>query len=369
MKHLSLYEKFNRCAMVTVIGAGLVVPQIASACTSFLIHTTDGGSVYGRTMEFAVELKSQALVIPRNYDLSSSGPDGKPGMKWASKYAAVGLNALGVEALLDGINEKGLTGGMLYFADFAKYTDPADADPSKSLAPWEFLTWALTNFATVEEVKAALADITIIDLVQSDMGFTPPLHYTLHDATGASLVIEPIDGKLIVYDNPFGVMTNSPTFDWHLTNLRNYIKISAVDAPPLKIGNEILTPLGQGSGLLGIPGDPTPPSRFLRAMGYAMLVEKKPGGMESVQLAEHIVNNFDIPKGWIRVSDDSKEPLEYTQWSSVADLQNLIYYVKTYDNQTLRSIDLKSFDLDAKVIMKAPLDPSGPAPALEFTKP
>ncbi|MGO4816639.1 linear amide C-N hydrolase, partial [Cupriavidus sp. 2MCAB6] len=121
------------------------------ACTSFLIRTTDDGAVYGRTMEFGFELESRAMVIPRNYKLASTGPGGKPAMSWTGKYAAVGLNALGVSALVDGMNEKGLSGGILYFPDYAGYADPAKTDPAKSLAPWDLLTWALTSFATVAE--------------------------------------------------------------------------------------------------------------------------------------------------------------------------------------------------------------------------
>ena len=94
-------------------------------------------------------------------------------------------------------------------------------------------------------------------------------------------------------------MTNSPPFDWQVTNLRNYVKISPVNAPPLQIGGQTVASFGQGSGLLGIPGDPTPPSRFVRALGYAASAERQPDGIASVRAAEHILNNFDIPKGWI----------------------------------------------------------------------
>lgn len=347
----------------------IVISQTAQACTSFVIRTTDNSAVYARTMEFGFPMESRALVIPRNYKLTATGTGGKPSMSWTGKYAAVGMNALGAAALVDGMNEKGLVGGILYFPGFAGYADPAKVDPAKSLAPWEILTWALTSFATVAEVKAALGDIAVVNIVEETMKITPPVHYTLHDATGASLVIEPVDGKLKIYDNPLGVMTNSPSFDWHMTNLRNYLKLSPVNAEPLKIGAETFAPLGQGSGMLGIPGDPTPPSRFLRALGYTLSIEKKPSGPESVRLAEHIINNFDIPKGWVRDKNQGSEPLEYTQWSTVADLANLVYYVKTYDDPVLRGIDLKSFDLDAKGLVSAPLTPAMTPPALAFPKP
>ncbi len=357
-----------RKTAATVLAAAMLAPSVAAACTSFLISTSDGGHVYGRTMEFGLELKSKAMVIPRNHELTSDGPDGKPAMSWKGQYAAVGLNALGMTALVDGMNEKGLTGGVLYFPGFAEYTDPADADLDKSLAPWDFLTWALTNFATVAEVKDALDDVTVIEVVQETMKMSLPLHYTLHDATGASLVIEPIDGKLKVYDNPLGVMTNSPPFDWHLTNLRNYVKLSSTNAPPLKLDGETIEPLGQGSGLLGIPGDGTPPSRFVRALGLTMSVAPVSSGPESVRLAEHIANNFDIPKGWVREKPADDQSLEYTQWTTVADIDNRMFYVKTYEDQVLRGIDLNAFDLDAKEIVSAELKPEITPPALPMPK-
>ena len=306
------------------------------------------------------------MFIPRQFELAATGADGKPGMAWKGRYATVGLNALGVTALVDGMNEKGLAGGVLYFPEFAEYTDAAKADPKKSLAPWDFLTWALTNFSTVAEVKAAIDGISVINVVQKDMGITPPVHYTLHDASGASIVIEPIGGTLKVYDNSIGVMTNSPSFDWHMTNLRNYLKLSPYNAPPLEIAGEKIMQTGQGSGLLGIPGDPTPPSRFIRAVGITLSAEKQPSGIASVRLAEHILNNFDIPRGWIREHSDKRLPLETTQWSSIADMKSMKYYVKTYENQVLQEIDLMSFDLDGKTMITAPLNHDTAVPALSF---
>ncbi len=354
------------------VAAALVVPDVALACTSFLVRTTDGGAVYGRTMEFAFPLQSSAIVVPRQYAMAATGPEGKPGMTWKDRYAVVGVNALGITTVIDGMNEKGLAGGALYFPGFAGYADPAKAQPAKSLAPWDFIGWALTSFATVAEVKAALSGISIIDVKQSNLGIVPPLHYTLHDPSGASIVVEPVDGVLKVYENPLGVMTNSPPFDWHLTNLRNYVKLSAANAPDLKLEGQTITPLGQGSGMLGIPGDPTPPSRFVRALGYTLSAQRTQGGIESVRLTEHILNNFDIPIGWIKEDsgkESSKVPLEYTQWSTIADLSNRKFYVKTYDDPTLRSIDLMSFDLNAKSLVTAAFKPAVVPQALEFPKP
>lgn len=364
--YISIKSKIIKYSILLTIITSISVPSQTYACTSILLPTSDGSGIYARTMEFAFELSSNALVIPRQYELNSTGANGKTGKKWRAKYAAVGLNAFGITSLVDGMNEKGLAGGILYFPELAGYADPATTAPDKALAPWDLLSWILTNYATVEEVKAAIKDISIIDIKQPNMGFAPPLHYTIHDASGASLVIEPIAGKLKLYDNPLGVMTNAPAFDWHMTNLRNYLKLSSINARPLKVDGLTITQLGQGSGLIGLPGDPTPPSRFVRAASYRMSVEKLPSGDEGVRLAEHVINNFDIPKGWLRTGADANAELEYTQWSSLADLKNRKYYVKTYYDQVLRSIDINSFDLNSKDLKTALLPPQLMSPAVVF---
>ncbi len=363
------FKRFWRKTAIEVLAGttalSLAFAPLAQACTSFLLRTSDGGAVYGRTMEFGFHLDSDMIVIPRHFAFAGTGPNGKPGLVWTAKYGAIGLNAYGVTVLTDGMNEKGLAGGILYFPGYAGY-----ADPAKAVAPWEFLTWALTNFATVAEVKAALQNVAIMDVPQPNMGITPPFHYTLHDASGASLVIEPVGGVLKAYDNPLGVMTNAPTFDWHLTNLKNYVKISPENAAPLNVDGETIASFGQGSGLLGIPGDPTPPSRFVRALAYTLTAKKLPSGDQSVRLAEHTLNDFDIPFGWIRDNPKAPQtPLEFTQWSTIADLTTRRYYVKTYEDQVLRGADLMSFDLDAKTVRSAALKPNMTPAVVNFTKP
>lgn len=343
-----------------LLAAALMTP--AKACTSLLLGTSDGGFVYGRTMEFGFPLEAEAIVVPRRYAFRGAGSEGKPtGKAWVSKYAATGMNAFGLPVIIDGLNEKGLAGGVLYFPGYAEYTAPARAEAAKSVAPWEFLTWVLTSFATVDEVKAALQGVEILDLSLSQLGTVPPFHYVVHDAAGKSIVIEPTGGTLKVYDNPFGVMTNSPTFDWHLTNLKNYVKLTAKNVPPLEVGGQKISSLGEGSGWLGLPGDPTPPSRFVRALAFSLTSNPQPAGDASVRLVEHIMNNFDIPAGTIR---DGREAADYTQWISVADLKSRRYYVKTYETPYLQMIDLPRFDPEAQAIVSAPVKPALAAPSL-----
>jgi choloylglycine hydrolase len=309
------------------------------ACTSFQLIAKDGSKVYARTMEFQFPLGSELVVLPRQSKFLATGPNNKNGASWTSKYAVVGLNGFGKPLIIDGMNEKGMAGGILYFPDHAIYSNPNAVDPEKAMAPWEFMSWALMNFATVAEVKKALPQIAVITIKQPDLDVVPPFHYVLHDATGAVLVIEPINGKLVATDNPFGVMTNSPPFDWHINNLGNYVKLNPMEPDPIK---------ATGAGFLGMPGDSTSPSRFIRALTYSATVIPANNPDENVRLAEHILHNFDIPRGSIRTTINGKTFLEETQWSVISDLQNKRFYFSTYDHQPLRMVDFSQIDLNTK---------------------
>jgi len=122
-----------------------------------------------------------------------------------------------------------------------------------------------------------------------------------------------------------------------MTNLRNYVNLSPKNVKALKINNETVKQLGEGSGMLGVPCDITPPSRFVRASANLLSARNVASGIESVRLAEHILNSFDIPIGLVQgeAGEDDK-PVDYTQWSTVADMKNDVYYVKTYEEQILR---------------------------------
>ncbi|WP_175777325.1 choloylglycine hydrolase family protein [Burkholderia anthina] len=321
-------------------------------CTSFVIRTKDEQVVYGRTMEFAQDLQSRPIAIPVGKHFHALHTEGKHGLDWTAKHAAVGMNGLDLSVLVDGVNDKGLAGGILYFPGFARFAPLTTENTARAMAPWDFLTWALTLFKSVKEVKAALPEIVVADIPHPAFGGAPPVHYTLHDAHGESIVVEPIDGVLRVHDNPLGVMTNSPPLDWHLTNLRNYLNLSRVTptSRTLSLSRDsqhvTLESLGQGGGMIGLPGDISPPARFVRAVGYATSVQTPASGADAVRLAEHIVNAFDIPKGWIKEDVDHDEPVyEYTQWMTIADLSARKYYFRTYDDTVLRVIDVQTSTL------------------------
>ena len=315
------------------------------ACTGISLKAGDGAAIRGRTLEFGFPMQSKVIVIPAGKDFAGTLPDGGEGLVYKSKYAIVGANALGLPVLLDGINDQGLSVGLFYFPGYAKYTEVTPENASHALAGYEFGIWALANFATVDEVREAVKSIVLVPTpapgLGSPQGAVPGAHFFLQDKTGKSLVVEPVDGTLKVYDAPLGVMTNTPTYDWHMTNLANYINLSVKDVESAKVGPVTINAFGAGAGLAGLPGDFTPPSRFVRAVIFSQSAAPNATADDAVLSAFHILNQFDIPKGSLLNSAGGETLNEITEWTSVADLKNLRWYFRTFEDQSIHMVDLK----------------------------
>ena len=354
-------SRFRRIlALLAILSQVVAGTSPAWACTGITIKTKgDNAVVFARTLEFADDIMSNLIIVPRGKKYVGTTPtdlrDAHSGHEWTMKYGCVGTNAFDLPITVDGLNEKGLQVALFYFPRFAKYQEfTTGTDSGKVLAPWELGTFLLGTCADVPEAVAAAKSVVVAEVKQLDMGFVPPVHYVLTDASGVSKVLEYVDGKLKVHNNPLGVMTNSPTFDWHMTNLSNYVNMTVNNVPEVDVDGKAINGLGQGSGMLGIPGDFTPPSRFVRAVAFtksALPVETAP---EAVLQAFHILNQFDIPKGaarGIEVHEGMrKEVADYTLWTSASDLKNLRYYFRTYANSRIRMVDLKAVKFDAKKI-------------------
>jgi choloylglycine hydrolase len=228
----------------------------AQACTSIVLHGTDNGHVYGRTMEFGIPLKSAILKTPRGYSYQGIGIDGTPGTgkSWVSKYAVIGANAFGLPIYVDGLNEAGLAGGLLNAPNTAQYQTPTQEQSSNSIASQQLLTYVLSNFATVAEVKAALPNIFVNSSPMKQWGGVAKSRMTLHDSTGASLVVEYLGGQLVMTDNVIGTMTNDPAFAWHLANIGNYVNLSGTDKAPMNVNGKTFVPASSGNGMHGLPG-------------------------------------------------------------------------------------------------------------------
>ncbi|MGE3954789.1 MAG: linear amide C-N hydrolase [Parachlamydiales bacterium] len=320
------------------------------ACTGLRLTATDKAVVTGRTVEFGRVLKMSTAVIPHHYTFTGKSSKGD-GLVYTAKYAAVGVYCFDEQVLMDGINEEGLVAAAFYFPGYAEYGEITEENQDRSLSPVEFPNWILTQFASLDEVREAIPTVVIAPTVTAGWGPTPPpFHYVVYDRQGRSLVIEPLGGELVVYENPIGTITNSPTFDWHLTNLINYLNLSPKNAQPMTLRGVELTPFGMGSGMVGLPGDFTPPSRFVRAALFSSYATPSKNGPEAVNQTFHLLNNFDIPKG-IAVG---KGESDFTQLTSVKEADSKRYYFKTYGNQTIRYLDLMKFDLDAEEIVSGP---------------
>ena len=314
----------------------------AEACTGIRLQSKDGSVVHGRTFEFGIKVPTSVAYIPAGYAFTATTPKGK-GLTYQAKYSAIGAICYDDLLLMDGINEKGLAVGTFYFPGFAGYTPTTTENQGKSLSPIDFSNWILTQFSTLDEVKNHLSDIVIAPTVIKGWGNSaPPFHYIVFDKQGKSLVIEPMHGKLIVYDNPLGVLTNSPTFDWHMTNLRNYTNLSPNNVSSIKLEDISLTPMGQGSGMFGLPGDFTPPSRFVWAKAFAATAIPSANSKEAVAQAFHILNQFDIPLGAARSTDNGTVYSDYTLATVVREPSTLKYYIRTYEDQNIKVADLNA---------------------------
>jgi choloylglycine hydrolase len=327
--------------LTAALTAALSLQQASLACTGIRLTAKDGAVVTGRTLEFGVDLKSRVAIYPRGTAFSGSLSGGMKGVAFKSRYGIVGADGLGLPAIIDGLNDQGLYAGIFFFPGYATFTPVTAENASHSLANYQYTLWILANFATVAEVKAAFNTVSLAATPVEALGGPAPAHFRVVDRTGAAVVIEQLNGTLKLFDDPLGVITNSPSFDWHITNLGNYIGLSPDIRPSITIDGQKISGFGQGSGFFGLPGDFTPPSRFVRAVAFEQTAVQPNTGADAVQQVFHILNNFDIPVGSVRDEVNGRRVDEWTTWMSVDDLQNLVFAYRTYSDQTLRSVDVR----------------------------
>ncbi len=325
----------------------LALAPFCFGCTDFIVKTADGKIINGRSMEFGMAIPTQLKIYSRGDQRDSRSPDGNSGVSWTSKYgflAAVSFE----DCVIDGMNEAGLSFGYLWLPG-TKYQTVSPADAGQALDFVDVGAWILGKFSTVQEAKEALQDVLVWGhSISSFAGVgIPPVHIALHDAKGKNLVVEFVRGEMKIYDNPNGVLTNYPNFDWQLINLQNYLGLNAVNVSPVQINGTILGQTGQGSGLAGIPGDWTPPSRFVKMTTLLRFAKAAENVQEGVNLAEHLLNTVDIPMGEIREKKNSTAG-DYTQWAVVKDLSNGIFYFRSYKDLALKSIDLKKINFNQR---------------------
>lgn len=328
----------------------------AHACTVFRMKATDGNITIARSMEFGANLNYDLIVVPRNTLLMSPSPVSKVGMKWTTKFGYVGVASMGMDfGVSDGMNEKGLAVSVLWYESNTQYQTVAPADSSIALAQVMFSDWALGNFSTVEEVKAATLKSKVFFYEDtSKMKMPVTVHFIVYDAQGGCITVEYDKGECNIYDNALGIMTNAPSLPWHYNNLRQYIGLENTNPIPVKVGGFTFSPTGHGDGMQGIPGDYTPPSRFVRLAMFERFVTRQPDAPSNLNLCEHILNSFSIPFGIIVDKNEKGDVVssESTQWVTFRDLTSKFFYFKTYQDPTLRKLDLTRIDFATKGIRR-----------------
>ena len=320
------------------------------ACTGISLTAADGSYIQARTIEWAYgALKSEYVIIPRGEALQSYTPTGMNGLKFKARYGVVGLAVVEREFIAEGINEAGLSAGLFFFPRYGSYESYEAMDNPRTLADLQVVQWMLTQCATIDEVMEAVKRVRIVALEK-----TAVIHWRIGDPTGRQVVMEIVDGEINFYENEVGVLTNAPGFEWQVTNLENYINLRPGSAQSYQLGGVTLEPNGGSTAMLGLPGDFTPPSRFVRAAFFRNTVPTRATGVDTVLEAFHLLNNFDVP---IAIENPSEHNLpSATQWTSAIDLSSRTVYYKTAYNSTIRSISLDNIDFARVKYASYPLD-------------
>jgi len=306
----------------------------ANMCTDFLL--ADGTenpkyAVAGRSMEFGTDLNAQIVVQAAGSTITQL----PPGAPIQVKHGFVGMTAIKSSTFtIEGFNDKGFSVGGLWLPAFTKY--PKLQKPYDQAVNAMFIVdYLLATFETCGDVitqfNSATPPVNFWGLELEEKHL--PLHFAMHDAKGKTAVIEFLETGISVTDNPSNVLTNSPPLTWHLNNLGNYAGASYETPKPIKVGKMHFPMSGQGGGMSCIPGDSFPASRFVRTfynVKFAMEQQPPADAAGAVNLAYHILNLNDIPKGVSLTPNHIPSEYDYTQWAVVKDLKNLNLYVRTY---------------------------------------
>jgi choloylglycine hydrolase len=337
-------------------------------CTDFLLVTQDGSFVNGRSMEFGRDLLTQIYIRGPGYAQELSGFEPGETMSTTPKYGYVGMSSFGLPIVTDGINVKGLSAGALWLPG-SRYQTRATAPSTQNVLMVFFVDWVLGHCASVADVKAAFASDSVRVIGDTFISKIGPLHFTIHDASGASLVIEFIDGEAKLHDNTVRVLTNLPAFPWQIANLGLYAHLTPWDPGSINLGALTLAPPGSasgnpgipghGAGLAGIPGNYQPASRFVRTAYMKEFALPAVTADEAVCQAFHLLNGVDIVKGAARAKTKAGDTeYDITQWVVVKDLTNLRLFVRMYGSPLVYSVDLRSIDFPATRARQVPI-PSG----------
>lgn len=314
-------------------------------CTAATYQTKD--LYFGRTLDYLFSYGEEVVITPRSYPFSFRH---MPSMD--SHFALIGMACVMNDYPLyyDAVNEKGLCIAGLNFPKNAVYQTPVPG--RTNLAQFELIPWLLGQFSTVSEVRQALSSLVLTNDAFCGQLPPTPLHWIIADASEA-ITVESVADGLRVYDNPVGILTNNPPFDRQLFNLNNYMNLSPKQ-PCNRFSEQLpLSTYCLGMGGLGLPGDLSSMSRFVRAAFTKMNSVSGDSEEESVSQFFHILGSVDQQRG---CSEDENGKYEITLYTSCCNAATGTYYYTTYNNHQITAVDMRREDLDSADLKRYPLE-------------
>lgn len=313
-------------------------------CTAATYQTKD--FYFGRTLDYDFSYGEEVAITPRNFPFHFRHQD-----RMDNHYAMIGVAHIAGNCPLyyEAVNEKGLGMAGLNFVGNAVY---GKAQPGRdNVATFEFIPWILAQCATLTEARALLERISLTDTPFDEKLPPAQLHWMIADRSGA-IVVESVQEGLRVYENPVGVLTNNPTFDRQMFQLNNYMYLSPKDPHNLFSDKLDLRTYSRGMGALGLPGDLSSQSRFVRVAFVKMNSLSGDSEEESVSQFFHILGSVDQQRGCCEVGEGKHEITIYT---CCCNADKGIFYYTTYDNHQITAVDMRLEDLDAGALITYPL--------------
>lgn len=313
-------------------------------CTAATYRTDD--FYMGRTLDYEFSYGEEITVMPRNFPLSFRHGGGTD-----RHYAIIGMAhvADGYPMFYDAVNEKGLGMAGLNFAASARYSEPEDG--KQNVAQFEFIPWVLSQFASLGQARSAIEKINLVGTTYSIRYPAAKMHWIIADKNGA-ITVEPTESGLKIYDNAPGVLTNEPPFDMQLFNLNNYMRLSPKQ-PENSFSDALdLGTYSRGMGGLGLPGDLSSMSRFVRAAFTKLNSLSGSGEAESVGQFFHILGSVEQVRGCCEVAQDKYEITIYT---SCFNADKGVYYYTTYNNRRITAVDMHRENLDSDSLARYPM--------------
>ena len=312
-------------------------------CTAIAYKVKD--LYFGRNLDLEYSYHESVTITPRKYLFPFQKEN-----SISKHYAIIGIATIANNYPLyyDGVNEYGLSMAALNFPGNAFYLPE---DPKKcNITPYELIPWILGQCRSVAEAYALLLNINIVDIPFSEEYPLTPLHWMISDKI-ESLTIEPLSQGLKLYRNPVGVLTNNPPFDYHLHNLCNYMNLTS-NEPETRFSTMLeLKPFSRGMGGIGLPGDLSSQSRFVRAAFTKFNCAKEESEEKNVGQFFHILGSVNQQKGCVKVNDK----YEKTVYSSCCNTNQGIYYYTTYYNHQITAVKLFQEPLDSQNLISYPL--------------